>query len=80
MLVRDQEVGGSNPLAPTKFLKDLQTSHIRVRVQTGSVLDPTLTRALHSGPRCRRVLNRLPSDDFDDPLGPYQEVLECTAL
>jgi hypothetical protein len=24
-LVRDQEVGGSNPLAPTKSLKDLQT-------------------------------------------------------
>jgi len=34
--VRDQEVGGSNPLAPTKFLKDLQTPANQIRVHGGS--------------------------------------------
>ena len=40
ILVRDQEVGGSNPLAPTKFLKDLQTLPPEIRVQKGSVFGP----------------------------------------
>ena len=53
-LVRDQEVGGSNPLAPTKFLKDLQTPHHQIRVQPGSkprVLPKGSVRGLCS--RCR---------------------------
>ena len=29
LMVRDQEVGGSNPLAPTKFLKSFQRSKPR---------------------------------------------------
>jgi hypothetical protein len=36
ILVRDQEVGGSNPLAPTKFLKDLQTLNNDIRLYAGS--------------------------------------------
>ncbi len=44
------------------------------RVQAGSTVDPILTRILHSGGRCRRVLTDLRPDDFDDRLGPYQEV------
>ena len=44
------------------------------RVQTGSAVDPTLTRMLGSAGRCRRVLIDLPSHDCDDPLGLYQEV------
>ncbi len=71
MLVRDQEVGGSNPLAPTKFLKDLQTPN---RDKKGPFLDPTPTRTLHAVGRCRCVLTTLPSDGFEDLLGPDQEV------
>jgi hypothetical protein len=44
------------------------------RVQTGSVLDPILTRQLHSAGLCRRVLIDLPFADIDGPLGPDQEV------
>ena len=49
-------------------------SHIVVRVQTGSVLDPTLTLHVGSARRCTRVLINFPSDELDDLLGRYQEV------
>jgi hypothetical protein len=69
-LVRDQEVGGSNPLAPTKFLTDLQALNNDIRVQKGSIFGlcfvSTPWTLLHWG--C--VLIDLQSDDFDDPLGP----------
>jgi len=77
-LVRDQEVGGSNPLAPTKFLKDLQTPNNDVRVRKGSIFGPTPTRMLDSGSPCSRVLIDLPPDDFEDPLGSYQEVCDAS--
>ncbi len=48
--------------------------HYVIRVQTGSVLDPTLTRRIDSVSRSRRVLIDLPSNDLDDLLGQYQEV------
>ena len=44
------------------------------RVQTGSVLDHTLTRMSHSLGRCHRVLVDLQPDASDDLLGSYQEV------
>jgi hypothetical protein len=73
-LVRDQEVGGSNPLAPTIVFKHLQTpTHKNQgpnRVRFGPYSDPTL----HSIGRCCRVLIDLPSDDFEDLLCPYREV------
>ena len=72
--VRDQEVGGSNPLAPTKFLKDLHTPKKITGSEKGPFLDPTLTRMSRSIARCPRVLIDLLSDHFDDLLGPYQEV------
>src|SRR5215475_3562054 len=53
MLVRDQEAGGSNPLAPTKFLKNLQTLP---HSNECSSFDPTPTRTLDPGGRCRRIL------------------------
>ena len=37
-------------------------------------MDPILTRMTESVGRCRRVLIDLPSDDFEDLLGAYQEV------
>ncbi len=78
MLVRDQEVGGSNPLAPTNLSINLQTFPPEIRVRPGSIFgpyhDPDI--ALHC--RCSRVLINLPSDDFDDLLGLYQEVWSCT--
>jgi len=52
-------------------------SHYSDRVQTGSILGPTLTRMLHSVDRCRRVLIDFQCDDFDDLLGAYQEVWRC---
>ena len=64
---------GSNPLAPTKFLKDLQ---ILLQPQQG----PNRVRGLYSDPdvalvgRSRCVLINLPSDDLTDLLGRYQEV------
>ena len=73
-LVRDQEVGGSKPLAPTKLLIDLQRFPPNTRVQTGSAVDPTLTRMLHPVGRCSLVLIDLQSDDLADPLGSDQEV------
>ena len=45
--VRDQEVGGSNPLAPTKFLIDLQTLPPEIRVQTGSKTKIPPKQGLH---------------------------------
>ena len=54
--------------------KNHSHSHYSGRVQTGSSVDPTLTRMLDSIIRCGRVLINLPSDDFADLLGPYQEV------
>ncbi len=78
-LVRDQEVGGSNPLAPTNLSNTYRHSHIVIRVQTGSILDPTRTRTLHSVGSCSRVFIDLPSDDSEDPLGPYQEVQRCSS-
>ncbi len=78
MLVRDQEVGGSNPLAPTKFLKYLQAFPLKTRVPAGSIFGPNLTQTLHSVGRCSRVLIDLRSDDFYDLLGPYQEVWGCS--
>ena len=74
MLVRDQEAGGSNPLAPTKFLKDLQTRNQDIRVQKGSDFGPYSDRHVALRGRCRRVLIDLPSDHIDERLGPYQEV------
>jgi hypothetical protein len=71
--VRDQEVGGSNPLAPTKFLKDLQTLNSDIRVQRGSVFGPYSDPKLNSVGRCSRFLIDLRSGYFDDPLGSYQE-------
>jgi hypothetical protein len=59
MLVRDQEVGGSNPLAPTNLFSSITAA---------GAVDPTLIRMLHSVGRCFRVLIELPSDDFRDPL------------
>jgi hypothetical protein len=56
------------------FSNTYRHSHIVIRVQTGSVLDPTLTRVLDSVGRCSLVLIDLPSYDFDDLLGLYQEV------
>ena len=44
-LVRDQEVGGSNPLAPTKLLIDLQRFPPNTRVQTGSKNGPYVESA-----------------------------------
>ena len=49
-------------------------SQIVIRVQAGSILVPILTRMSHSVTRCARVLMHLPSGDFDDPLGAYQEL------
>jgi hypothetical protein len=74
MLVRDQEAGGSNPLAPTKFLKDLQALPLKSGPTQGPFLDPTLTRTLDSVAPCSRVFIDLVADDFDDLLGPDQEV------
>ena len=45
-LVRDQEVGGSNPLAPTKSLNNLRfwagrnSSDVHADVHAGALLDP----------------------------------------
>ena len=73
MLVRDQEVGGSNPLAPTNLFKHLQPlTHCNQgpnRVRFGPYSDPDV--ALDG--RCRRVLIDLPPD-FDDLSRPDQEV------
>jgi hypothetical protein len=44
------------------------------RVQTGSILDPILTRMAHFAARCCRVLINFLPDEFDDPLALYQEV------
>ena len=74
MLVRDQEVGGSNPLAPTKFLKYLQTLNNDIRVRRGSVFGPYSDPGWIPLVVCRRVLIELPSDHFEDPLGRDQEV------
>ena len=74
MLVRDQEVGGSNPLAPTNLFKHLQTLTTTSGSKKGPVLDPTLTRMVDSASRYRRVLTDLPPDDIDGPLGRDQEV------
>ena len=48
--------------------------HLVIRVQTGSTVDPILTRVTDSVGRCRLVLINLPSDDFEELLGAYQEV------
>ena len=64
-LVRDQEVGGSNPLAPTKFLKDLQTANKDTRVQKGSVFGSYSDSSPAPLGGCSPVLNHLLSDDFD---------------
>ncbi len=56
------------------FSKTYRHSGIVIRVQTGSVVDPTRTRMSNSVGRCSRVLMDLLSDDFDDTLRPYQEV------
>ena len=56
------------------FSNTYRHSHVVIRVQTGSVLDPTLTRVLHSAGRCPLVLIDLTAEDLDDPLAPYQEV------
>jgi hypothetical protein len=48
------------------------------RVQTGSILDPILTRMPRCAGRCRRVLFNLMPADFEDPLGSYQEVWRST--
>ena len=56
------------------FSNTYSHSHIVIRVQTGSVLDPTLTRMSHSVGCCHCVLIDLPPDDFEHLLGRYQEV------
>ena len=76
-MVRDQEVGGSNPLAPTKSLKDLQTLNSDIRVRRGSVFGPYSDPDVALVGPYRRVLIYLPSDDFGDLLGSYQEVWRC---
>jgi hypothetical protein len=40
ILVRDQEVGGSNPLAPTNLFNHFQPTNKDIRVQKGSVFGP----------------------------------------
>ena len=74
MLVRDREVGGSNPLAPTKLLKDLQTPNNDLRVHAGSIFGPYSDPSLRFCRLLPRVLIDLPYDDVEDLLGPYQEV------
>ncbi len=73
-MVRDQEVGGSNPRAPTKFFKHLQPPNKDIRVPKGSVFGPYSDPAIALHYRCSRVLINLPSDDVADLLGSDQEV------
>ena len=73
-LFRDQEAGGSNPLAPTKFLKDLQTLPLLRQGQQGPPRTLRRPRMFDSVALCSRVLIDLLSDDFDDLSRPDQEV------
>ncbi len=74
MLVRDQEVGGSNPLAPTKFLKDLQSPNDDIRVRKASVFrlysdpDVALCWSLFPYPD-QLAVRRLPGPLADVPGG-----------
>ena len=51
-----------------------------IRVQTGSTVDPILTRVTDSVGRCRRVLIDLPFGDVEDLLGAYQEVWQRSRM